>query len=121
MENDPAHYTNTVRLRGYLIAPPELQGDTLAILTLGTKRPWPPDDPAPEWRTDRHRITAWDTLARVAAMMKEGDHIEVEAELRNYEENRPVRVALVFTRLVSFAGVEIRANDLRRIPTARFA
>jgi hypothetical protein len=115
MENDPSHYTNAVRLRGYLMKPPEVRGETLAILTLGTKRLWPPNDPAPQWRTDTHRVTAWDRLARVAAMMKEGDHLEVEAELRNCEEYRPVRVALFISRLIAINAVEVRAIDIRRI------
>jgi len=94
-------FENTVKLRGFLMKDAEspasdhIQNDAFAILTLATVSGiW--DLGANQWhpRNDSHRIICpGPFFCGLVRGLRRGDYVEVEGELRNFEQDRTVVVA----------------------------
>ncbi|SRR5258708_23903880 len=85
-----ALYENTIRLKGFLGKDAETKaarnGKTFTILSLATKSSYK-DKQTSEWvsRTEWHRIICFNKPAEYAKVLKKGEYIDVEGELRSSE------------------------------------
>ena len=86
-------YLNSVQIIGFIGKDPERRqarsnGAAFTVLSVATQRSWKNADD--EWasKTEWHRVVAWNSLVeRIAASLRQGDHILVEGTLvsSNYE------------------------------------
>ena len=80
-------YLNSVQIIGFVGKDPERRqarsnGAAFTVLSVATQRSWKNADD--EWasKTEWHRVIAWNSLGeRVAASLRQGDHILVEGTL----------------------------------------
>jgi single-strand DNA-binding protein len=85
-----ALYKNSIRLTGFLGKDAETKaarnGNTLTILSLATKSSYK-DKQTGEWvsRTEWHRIVCFNKPAEYAKVLKKGEYVDVEGELRSSE------------------------------------
>src|ERR1700687_1548161 len=85
-----ALYEKTIRLKGFLGKDAETKtarnGNTVTVLSLATKSSYK-DKQADEWvsRTEWHRIVCFNKAAEYAKVLKNGEYIDGEGELRSSE------------------------------------
>jgi single-strand DNA-binding protein len=80
-------YLNSVQIIGFIGKNPERRqaranGAAFTVLSVATQRSWKNADD--EWasKTEWHRVVAWNSLGeRVAALLRQGDHVLVEGTL----------------------------------------
>jgi single-strand DNA-binding protein len=116
-------YLNSVQLIGFVGKDPErrqVRGNSAAftVLSVATQRSW--KDAQDEWhsKTEWHRVVAWNTLGeRIAASVRQGDHILVEGTLvsnsydREYGKGKKAAT-------VKHTVWQIRADAIRKLNRA---
>ena len=114
-----ALYENNIKLKGYIGKDAEnfatKQQKTFTVLSLATKSGYK-DKQTNQWvnRTEWHRIVAFGKPADYAKVLKKGDYVEVEGELRSTEYDAEVSEGKK-TTTVKRRGWEIRASIVKKL------
>jgi single-strand DNA-binding protein len=116
-------YLNSIQIIGFIGKDPERRqarsnGSTFTVLSVATQRSWKNADD--EWasKTEWHRVVAWNSLGeRVAASLRQGDHVLVEGTLvsssyeREYSKGKK-------TTTVKHRVWQVRADSIRKLNRA---
>jgi len=116
-------YLNSVQIIGFIGKDPERRqawsnGAAFTVLSVATQRSWKNADD--EWasKTEWHRVVAWNSLGeRVAASLRQGDHILVEGTLVSSTYDREYGKGKKATT-VKYTVWQIRANIVRKLNRA---
>lgn len=113
-------YLNSIQIIGFIGKDPERRqargnGATFTVLSVATQRSWKNADD--EWasKTEWHRVVAWNSLGeRVAASLRQGDHILVEGTLMSstYEKEFGKGKSKI---TVPFKTWQVKADSIRKL------
>jgi single-strand DNA-binding protein len=113
-------YLNSVQIIGFIGKDPQrrqARGNSTAftILSVATQRSW--KNAEDEWasKTEWHRVVAWNSLGeRVAASLRQGDHVLVEGTLVSSTYDREYGKGKKATT-VKHTVWQIRADSIRKL------
>ena len=113
-------YLNSVQIIGFIGKDPERRqaranNAAFTVLSVATRRSWKNADD--EWasKTEWHRVVAWNTLGeRVAASLRQGDHILLEGTLVSSTYDREYGKGKKLTT-VKHTIWQIRADSIRKL------
>ena len=113
-------YLNSVQIIGFIGKDPERRqarsnGAAFTVLSVATQRSWKNADD--EWasKTEWHRVVAWNSLGeRVAASLRQGDHVLVEGTLVSSTYEREYGKGKKATT-VKHTVWQIRADSIRKL------
>jgi single-strand DNA-binding protein len=113
-------YLNSVQIIGFIGKDPERRqaranDAAFTVLSVATQRSWKNADD--EWasKTEWHRVVAWNSLGeRVAASLRQGDHVLVEGTLVSSSYEREYGKGKKATT-VKHTVWQIRADSIRKL------
>jgi len=113
-------YLNSVQIIGFIGKDPERRqargnGAAFTVFSVATQRSWKNADD--EWasKTEWHRVVAWNSLGeRVAASLRQGDHVLVEGTLVSSSYEREYGKGKKATT-VKHTVWQIRADSIRKL------
>ena len=113
-------YLNSVQIIGFVGKDPERRqarsnGAAFTVLSVATQRSWKNADD--EWasKTEWHRVVAWNSLGeRVAASLRQGDHVLVEGTLVSSSYEREIGKGKKATTVKQTVW-QIRADAIRKL------
>ena len=113
-------YLNSIQIIGFVGQDPERRqvkgnGAAYAVLSVATQRSW--KDTQNEWhaKAEWHRVVAWNGLGeRIAASLRQGDHVLVEGTLVSSTFEREVRKGKK-NATVKLMSWSIRADAVRKL------
>ena len=116
-------YLNSVQIIGFIGKAPERRqaranGATFTVFSVATQRSWKNADD--EWasKTEWHRVVAWNNLGeRVAASLRQGDHVLVEGTLVSSSYEREYGKGKKIEK-VKHTVWQIRADPIRKLNRA---
>jgi single-strand DNA-binding protein len=118
-----ALYENTHKLKGFVGKDAESfatkQQRTFVVFSLATKSGYK-DKQTSEWvnHTEWHRIVAFGTPSDYAKVLKKGDYVEVEGEVRSTEFEKEVGQGKNKIK-VTFRDKEVRATKVTKLAQPR--
>ena len=113
-------YFNSVQIIGFIGKDPERRqardnGAAFTVLSVATQRSWKNADDEWNSETEWHRVVAWNSLGeRVAASLRSGDHILVQAKLVSSTYDREYGKGKKATT-VKHTVWRIRADSIRKL------
>jgi len=101
-------FKNHVDLIGFIGSDPETRqlenGASMTYFSLATKTTWKNEGGSYDSQTEWHRIVVWGKLGQFAARLAKDAHIEIEGQLRQRKNEKPVLDFPIFPQNVISLG-----------------